>query len=182
MTQQKQSLEQLFAEDRAHFMPPSMHAHDHASGALSGKIVTGAKGIRIEDHQGKSYIDAFAGLYCVNIGYGRTEVAEAIYEQAKKLAYYHTYVGHSTDAIIELSAHHRLVARRHEEGLLRHVGFRCERNVDQDRLVLQQCAGPSEQEEDHFARARLSRLGHRDGQSDGAAEFPSELRFADRAR
>ena len=62
------------------------------------------QGIRIEDHQGKSYIDAFAGLYCVNIGYGRTEVADAIYEQAKKLAYYHTYVGHSTDTIIELSS------------------------------------------------------------------------------
>jgi L-2,4-diaminobutyrate transaminase len=104
MTQHNQSLEQLFAEDRAHFMHPSTHAHDHASGALPGKIVTGAKGIRIQDHQGKNYIDAFAGLYCVNIGYGRTEVAEAIYEQAKKLAYYHTYVGHSTDTIIELSS------------------------------------------------------------------------------
>jgi L-2,4-diaminobutyrate transaminase len=108
MSQQQHSLEHLFAEDRAHFMHPSTHAHDHASGALPGKIVTGAKGIRIEDHQGKTYIDAFAGLYCVNIGYGRIEVAEAIYEQAKKLAYYHTYVGHSTDAIIELSS--RIVA------------------------------------------------------------------------
>jgi L-2,4-diaminobutyrate transaminase len=99
-----QQIEQLFNEDRAHFMHPSTHAHDHASGALPGKIIRGAKGIRIEDHEGKSYIDAFAGLYCVNIGYGRTEVAEAIYEQAKKLAYYHTYVGHSTDTIIELSS------------------------------------------------------------------------------
>lgn len=96
--------DQLFTADRAHFMHPSTHAHDHASGALPGRIVTGAKGIRIEDHQGKSFIDAFAGLYCVNIGYGRTEVADAIYEQAKKLAYYHTYVGHSTDTIIELSS------------------------------------------------------------------------------
>ncbi len=73
-------MSQLFAEDRAHFMHPLTHAHDHASGALPGKIVTGAKGIHIEDHQGKNYIDAFAGLYCVNIGYGRTEVAKAIYE------------------------------------------------------------------------------------------------------
>lgn len=99
-----QSFEQLFQQDRAHFMHPSTHAHDHASGALPGKIIRGAKGIRIEDHQGKQYIDAFAGLYCVNIGYGRTEVAEAMYEQAKQLAYYHTYVGHSSDAIIELSS------------------------------------------------------------------------------
>ncbi|SKC57307.1 aspartate aminotransferase family protein [Paraburkholderia hospita] len=104
MQQPIDQLTQLFAEDRAHFMHPSTHAHDHATGALPGKIIKGAKGIRIEDHEGKTYIDAFAGLYCVNIGYGRTEVAEAIYEQAKQLAYYHTYVGHSTDAIIELSS------------------------------------------------------------------------------
>jgi L-2,4-diaminobutyrate transaminase len=97
-------LDQLFSADRAHFMHPSTHAHDHASGALPGRIVTGAKRIRIEDHQGRSFIDAFAGLYCVNIGYGRTEVADAMYEQARKLAYYHTYVGHSTDTIIELSS------------------------------------------------------------------------------
>jgi len=99
-----QQLEQQFAEDRAHFMHPSTHAHDHATGALPGKIIKSASGIRIEDHEGKSYIDAFAGLYCVNVGYGRTEIADAIYEQAKKLAYYHTYVGHSTDTIIELSS------------------------------------------------------------------------------
>ena len=99
-----QSFEQLFQQDRAHFIHPSTHAHDHASGALAGKIIRGAKGIRIEDHQGKQYIDAFAGLYCVNIGYGRTEVADAMYEQTKQLAYYHTYVGHSSDAIIELSS------------------------------------------------------------------------------
>nr|5KQW_A Chain A, 4-aminobutyrate transaminase [Pseudomonas]5KQW_B Chain B, 4-aminobutyrate transaminase [Pseudomonas]5KQW_C Chain C, 4-aminobutyrate transaminase [Pseudomonas]5KQW_D Chain D, 4-aminobutyrate transaminase [Pseudomonas] len=97
-------LDQLFEMDRAHFMHPSTHAHDHASGALPGRIITGGKGIRIQDHEGREYIDAFAGLYCVNIGYGRTEVADAIYEQAKELAYYHTYVGHSTEAIIELSS------------------------------------------------------------------------------
>src|SRR6218665_1775095 len=97
-------LEQLFKQDRSHFMHTSTHARDHASGALPGKIATGAKGIRIEDHQGKSYIDAFAGLYCVNIGYGRTEVADAIYQQAKKLAYYLASAGHATDTIIELSS------------------------------------------------------------------------------
>jgi L-2,4-diaminobutyrate transaminase len=45
----------------------------------------------------------FAGLYCVNIGYGRQEVAEAIAEQAKELAYYHAYVGHGTEASVTLA-------------------------------------------------------------------------------
>ncbi len=86
------------------FHAPSTHAHDHASGALKGRIIKSASGIRIRDHEGREFIDAFAGLYCVNIGYGRTEVADAIYKQAKELAYYHTYVGHSSEAIIELSS------------------------------------------------------------------------------
>lgn len=97
------STEQLLAHDRAHFMHPSTHAADHASGTLPGKIIRTAQGMRIEDHEGRRYLDAFAGLYCVNIGYGRMEVADAIHKQALSLAYYHTYVGHSTDAIIELS-------------------------------------------------------------------------------
>ncbi|MGC1429212.1 MAG: aminotransferase class III-fold pyridoxal phosphate-dependent enzyme, partial [Albidovulum sp.] len=44
-----------------------------------------------------------AGLYCVNAGYGRQEIAEAIADQARELAYYHSYVGHGTEASITLS-------------------------------------------------------------------------------
>lgn len=98
------STDQLFVQDRAHFMHPSTHASHHASGTLPGKIIRKAEGMHIEDHEGRRYLDAFAGLYCVNIGYGRTEVADAIHKQATSLAYYHTYVGHSNDAIIELSS------------------------------------------------------------------------------
>ena len=60
-------------------------------------------GIHIVDSKGQDLIDAFAGLYCVNVGYGRTEIAEAIYEQAKKLAYFHTYRGTSNEPLIRLS-------------------------------------------------------------------------------
>lgn len=76
----------------------------HASGELgSPRIIESGSGIRITDSEGVSSIDAFAGLYCVNVGYGRTEIADAIHEQAKKLAYYHTYVGHSNEPLIQLS-------------------------------------------------------------------------------
>src|SRR5690242_17180991 len=73
---------ELLASDRQHFLHPSTHAHDHWTGALPGRIISGGNGIRIVDHEGNSFIDAFAGLYCVNIGYGRLEVAEAMYQQA----------------------------------------------------------------------------------------------------
>ncbi len=52
---------------------------------------------------GRESIDAFAGLYCVNVGYGRQQIADAIAAQAKELAYYHAYVGHGTDASIRLA-------------------------------------------------------------------------------
>lgn len=76
----------------------------HANGELgSPRIIDSGNGIRITDTKGVTTIDAFSGLYCVNVGYGRTEIADAIHEQAKKLAYYHTYVGHSNEPLIELS-------------------------------------------------------------------------------
>jgi L-2,4-diaminobutyrate transaminase len=93
----------LLASDRKNIFHASTHLKQYADGDLPGRIITGADGIRIRDSEGVELIDAFAGLYCVNIGYGRQEMAEAIYEQAKKLAYYHTYVGHTNEALIELS-------------------------------------------------------------------------------
>ncbi|MGH9392470.1 MAG: aminotransferase class III-fold pyridoxal phosphate-dependent enzyme, partial [Vicinamibacteria bacterium] len=89
--------------DRRYVFHPSTHLANHERGASGPWIVDGGKGIRIFDRGGAPLIDAFAGLYCVNVGYGRQEVAEAIYEQAKKLAYYHTYAGHSNEPIIRLS-------------------------------------------------------------------------------
>lgn len=50
-------------------------------------IVKEAKGAWIIDHNGKRYLDGMAGLWCVNIGYGREELAQAAYEQLKKLSY-----------------------------------------------------------------------------------------------
>jgi L-2,4-diaminobutyrate transaminase len=82
--------ERLHSIDRAHLMHPSTHAFDHAHGVSSGTIFTGGSGITIQDNEGRSYIDAFAGLYCVNVGYGREEIADAMHRQARKLAYYHT--------------------------------------------------------------------------------------------
>ncbi|NOJ44555.1 aminotransferase [Bradyrhizobium australiense] len=90
--------------DRSTVLHPFTQLKDFATGKIGDPtIVAGGKGIRIEDAQGRSYIDGFAGLYCVNIGYGRTEVAEAIARQAYKLAYYHTYAAHTTEELATLS-------------------------------------------------------------------------------
>ena len=93
----------LNAWDRDHFFHPSTHMGQHARGDSPRRVIAGGEGVYITDSAGKRSLDAFAGLYCVNIGYGRTEVADAIAEQARQLAYYHAYVGHGTEASITLA-------------------------------------------------------------------------------
>lgn len=95
--------DQLEQWDRENFFHPSTHLAEFARGNLPQRVVTGGKGSHIEDRDGNRLLDAFAGLYCVNVGYGRTEIADAIAEQARELAYYHAYVGHGTEAAITLS-------------------------------------------------------------------------------
>ncbi|ARE41455.1 Gamma-aminobutyrate:alpha-ketoglutarate aminotransferase [Rhodovulum sp. P5] len=89
--------------DRENFFHPSTHLGQFARGEAPQRVVTGGQGCFIEDREGNRFLDAFAGLYCVNVGYGRTEIAEAIAEQAKELAYYHAYVGHGTETNITLA-------------------------------------------------------------------------------
>jgi len=89
--------------DRENFFHPSTHLADHARGQSPNRIITTASGVHIKDRDGVKLLDAFAGLYCVNVGYGRQDIADAIAAQAKELAYYHSYVGHGTEASITLS-------------------------------------------------------------------------------
>jgi taurine-pyruvate aminotransferase len=51
-------------------------------------VVEKAEGAWVVDQNGKRYLDAMAGLWCVNVGYGRKELAEAAYEQLKNMAYF----------------------------------------------------------------------------------------------
>lgn len=95
--------DQLDQWDRDNFFHPSTHLAQHARGESPSRVIKTASGVHIEDRDGNKMLDAFAGLYCVNVGYGRQEIAEAIADQARELAYYHSYVGHGTEASITLS-------------------------------------------------------------------------------
>ncbi|MCB2094726.1 MAG: aspartate aminotransferase family protein [Rhodobacteraceae bacterium] len=95
--------DQLGKWDRDNFFHPSTHLAQFARGEVSSRIVTGGEGVYIEDRDGTRLLDAFAGLYCVNVGYGRTAIAKAISEQAHQLAYYHAYVGHGTEVSVTLA-------------------------------------------------------------------------------
>lgn len=95
--------DQLDQWDRENFFHASTHLAEFARGNVPQRILTGGSGCHIQDRDGARLLDAFAGLYCVNVGYGRPEIAEAIADQARELAYYHSYVGHGTEASITLA-------------------------------------------------------------------------------
>ncbi|WP_377811274.1 aspartate aminotransferase family protein (plasmid) [Azospirillum sp. A29] len=107
---------ELTAWDRDHFFHPSTHMAAHARGDTPTRVVTGGDGVYITDRDGRRSLDAFAGLYCVNVGYGRREIADAIAEQASKLAYYHAYVGHGSEPSITLA---KMIVDRAPAGMSR---------------------------------------------------------------
>ena len=95
------SLEEM---DRQSLIHPFTDLRAHASGASGGpSIITSGQGITVRDQHGQDFIDAFAGLYCVHIGHGRREVADAMHAQALKLAYFHANAGHSNEPAIRLA-------------------------------------------------------------------------------
>jgi L-2,4-diaminobutyrate transaminase len=92
--------------DRAYFFHPFTNARQHEqAGPLT--IVSGT-GSTIIDTAGRRYLDAMAGLWCVNIGYGNAELADAIQRQATKLAYYHTFASMGNEPVALLAQ--RLIA------------------------------------------------------------------------
>ena len=95
--------DQLSQWDREYFFHPSTHLGQFARGEAPNRIISGGKGVYIEDRDGNKLLDAFAGLYCVNVGYGRSEVVNAMAKQAEELAYYHAYAGHGTEVSITLA-------------------------------------------------------------------------------
>jgi L-2,4-diaminobutyrate transaminase len=89
--------------DRDCLFHPSTHMAAHARGDTPARVIEGGRGCSIFDRDGRESLDAFAGLYCVNVGYGRQEIADAIAAQANKLPYYHAYVGHGSEPAIRLA-------------------------------------------------------------------------------
>ena len=67
------------------------------------RLVTAGKGLTITDHRGAEQLDGVAGLWCVNVGYGREELADAMAKSAQQLSYYHSFSGASNPYQIELA-------------------------------------------------------------------------------
>lgn len=80
---------ELQALDSAHHMHPFTAGAELA--AKGPRVITRAEGVWITDSEGHRIIDGMAGLWCVNIGYGRGELADVAARQMRELPYYNTF-------------------------------------------------------------------------------------------
>ncbi|MBN9370134.1 MAG: aminotransferase [Hydrogenophaga sp. SCN 70-13] len=90
------------ALDSAHYIHPFT---DHADLATRGaRVITQAQGIYIWDSEGQKILDAMSGLWCVNAGYGRKELADAAYQQLMTLPYYNSFFQTTNVPAVQLAS------------------------------------------------------------------------------
>ncbi|MGP6087793.1 aspartate aminotransferase family protein [Antarctobacter jejuensis] len=80
---------ELQALDAAHHMHPFTHGAGLAE--KGARVITRADGCWLTDSEGNRILDGMAGLWCVNVGYGRTELADAAHRQMQELPFYNTF-------------------------------------------------------------------------------------------
>ena len=97
------NLAEIVKSDIAHhFHPFTDHKSFHAAGGP--RVITHADGVYIWDGNNNKIIDGMSGLWCVNVGYGRKELAETAYKQMLDLPYYNTFFKTTTVPATELAA------------------------------------------------------------------------------
>lgn len=101
MSYNNYSLKQLQAIDAAHHLHPfTDHRELRAAGS---RMIVRAEGPYIYDSEGNEILDGMAGLWCVNVGYGRDELADAAAAQMKELPYYNSFFKCSTPTPVLLA-------------------------------------------------------------------------------
>ena len=103
--------------DRETLLHPNTSVVEHLQ--KGPHILVDARGVRMKDYQGRELIDCSAGLWCVNIGYARKEMAEAAKKAIENLAYYHIFAGTSNEPIIRLAE--RVLRLFHEKAGATHL-------------------------------------------------------------
>jgi putrescine aminotransferase len=98
--------------DSAHHMHP--FTDNKALATKGARVIKSAKGVWLTDSEGHKIIDGMAGLWCVNIGYGRTELGDVAKRQMDELCYYNTFFQTTHVPVIALAAE---LARIAPEGM-----------------------------------------------------------------
>ena len=87
--------------DAAHFLHPFT---DHAALRSRGaRVIVRGQGVYLWDSEGKQLIDGMSGLWCVNVGYGRTSISQAVYRQMETLPFYNSFFNTTNVPAVELA-------------------------------------------------------------------------------
>ena len=115
--------------DREHVIHPYT---DYSTFKQEGsQVISHAEGLYVKDIDGRQYLDGISGLWCVNIGHGREEMADAIRDQVLRMQYYNPF-GHSTNepaALLAERLSHIL------PGTLNHVFYTCGGSTANDSAI-----------------------------------------------
>jgi putrescine aminotransferase len=94
-------LTSLRRSDAAHHLHPfTDHADMHRQGT---HVIVAAEGSHVIDESGRRLLDALAGLWCVNVGYGRREIADAVHRQMLSVAFYPSFLNSTNEPAIRLA-------------------------------------------------------------------------------
>jgi len=88
------------ADQSFHLHPFTDHREMHAQGT---HIIESGEGCFLIDATGRRLLDGLAGLWCVNVGYGRREIADAVHRQMSRLAYYCSFFNTTSEPAIHLA-------------------------------------------------------------------------------
>ena len=118
---EQQDTKAIQALDSAHFIHPFT---DHAGLAERGaRVITRAEDIYVWDSEGKKILDAMSGLWCVNAGYGRKELADAAYQQMMTLPFYNSFFNTTNVPAVQLATKLAALAPPVGDRTFKHVFF-----------------------------------------------------------
>ncbi len=136
MSEAPVSLEEILALDRDHLIHPISEFGKHER--RGAQIFTGGRGVELELADGRRLLDGFSGLFNINVGHGRTEIADAVAAQMRQLAYYPSFWDFGNEPAARLAG--RVTALLPPDRGLSHVLF---------------CTSGSEANEANFKIAKL---------------------------
>jgi putrescine aminotransferase len=96
-----QDTKTIQAVDSAHYLHP--FTEHKALAAKGARVMVKGEGIYLWDSEGKKILDGMSGLWCMNVGYGRKELAEVAYKQLQELPYYNSFFNTTNVPAVELA-------------------------------------------------------------------------------
>lgn len=112
---------EIQAMDSAHFIHPFT---DHGDLATRGaRVIVKSEGIYVWDSEGAKMLDAMSGLWCVNVGYGRKELAQAAYDQMMTLPFYNSFFQTTNVPAVKLATRLAALAPKVGDRSFEHVFY-----------------------------------------------------------